>query len=226
VIDSLTQLDLSNLRQVVFCGGETLMGQSYWEVADWLADNVPNAKQQLFVNFQTNGTQPILDKNYKIIEKLHGVKMHISLDGTRERFEYLRWPATWNQVTDNILQIKQTAPSNVMFLVEETISIFNLWYTNELSQWTEQNFIHNREGDVVNHTKHLAHGIFSLDACSQEYVSAMQQKSDQNLIPRTWKENPSKIQSMIENIKQFDQFRSQSFAKTFSEVAEFYARYL
>jgi sulfatase maturation enzyme AslB (radical SAM superfamily) len=226
VIQSLQQLDLSNLRQVVFCGGETMLGQSYWDVADWLANNVPNAQQQLTVCFQTNGTQSISAKNINVIEKLHLVKLHVSLDGVGEKFEYLRWPATWNQVTDNILQIKQTAPSNVMFLIEETISIFNLWYGNELSQWVQQHFTTNREGDIVDHTKHLAFGDFPVTNCSTEYVAAMQDKSDRHLIPLNWSENPVQIRNMIQLIKQFDQLRNQSFEKTFPEVANFYSRYL
>lgn len=226
IIQSLQQLDLSNLRQVVFCGGETMLGQSYWDVAEWLADNVPDAKQQLTVCFQTNGTQPIVPKNISIIEKLHLVKLHISLDGIGEKFEYLRWPATWQQVTDNILQIKQTAPSNVMFLVEETVSIFNLWYTEELTQWVQQNFISNREGDIVNHTKHLAFGDFSVSQCSTEYVAAMKDKNNQHLIPSNWNENPAQICSMIQLIKQYDQLRNQSFEKTFPHLEHFYARFL
>ena len=226
VIHSLQQLDLSNLRQVVFCGGETMLGQSYWDVAAWLASNVPNAQQQLTVCFQTNGTQSISAKNINTIEKLHLVKLHISLDGVGEKFEYLRWPAEWNQVTDNILQIKQTAPSNVMFLIEETVSIFNLLYTDELSQWVQQNFAANREGDIVNHTKHLAIGEFSLLNCSTEYVTAVKKKNSQSLIPFNWKENPTAIHNMFNSIKKIDQFRNQSFAHVFPELAEFYARFL
>jgi hypothetical protein len=86
------------------------------------------------------------------------------------KFEYLRWPASWSQVTDNILNIRETVPSNVMFLVEETISIFNLAYITELDTWVKQNFTTNREGDPVNHTRHMATGIFRLDNCSNEYV--------------------------------------------------------
>lgn len=226
VIHSLQQLDLSNLQQVVFCGGETMLGQSYWDVAKWLANNVPNAQQQLTVCFQTNGTQPINAKNIDTIEKLHLVKLHISLDGIEKKFEYLRWPAEWNQVTDNILQIKQTAPSNVMFLVEETISIFNLLYTDELSHWVQQNFATNREGDAVNHTKHLAFGDFPVSNCSTEYVAAMNGNHNQHLIPSNWIENPAQIRNMIRLIKQFDQLRNQSFEKTFPELANFYARFL
>jgi len=226
VIHSLQQLDLSNLQQIVFCGGETMLGRSYWDVADWLADNVPNAKQQLTVCFQTNGTQPIGEKNIKTIEKLHLLKLHISLDGVGKKFEYLRWPAEWNQVTDNILQIKQAAPSNVMFVIEETISVFNLLNTDEVLQWAQQNFSTNREGDVIDHTKHLAIGEFSLLNCSEEYVIAMKGKRDQHLIPSNWKENPMEISKMIKSIKQFDQLRNQSFEKTFPELAGFYCRFL
>jgi hypothetical protein len=98
--------------------------------------------------FQTNGTQPIHPKNFETIEKFHLVKLHISLDGVGNRFEYLRWPANWRQVTDNILDLRKTLPGNVMFVIEETVSIFNLLYINELESWVKQNFTTNREGDV------------------------------------------------------------------------------
>ena len=221
-IEALSRMDLSNLRMLVFCGGETMLGQEYWDVAAWLADNVPNAKQQLTLCFQTNGTQTIHPRNFKTIEKVFLVKLNISLDGVKERFEYLRWPANWNQVTDNILNLKEIVPSNTMFLIEETVSIFNLAYLGELDDWVVKNFSTNREGDLVNHTKHLALGMFGLHNCSQKYVDWIQQTNNQNLISPDWKENPVQISNMIDSIHQHDQFRSQSFAKTFPEVAGFY----
>jgi sulfatase maturation enzyme AslB (radical SAM superfamily) len=225
VIAALKTLDLSNLRMLVFCGGETLLGQEYWDVAEWLANNVPNAKQNLTICFQTNGTQPILEKNFAIIERIHLVKLHISLDGVGKRFEYLRWPASWNQVTENILQIKETCPSNVMFLIEETISIFNLAYLDELDEWANTNFTTNREGDITNHTRHLAMGLYSLDHLSTEYINFIKQKPYKNLIPATWKENPTNIKQMLATIAEFDTYRNQSFADTFPEAAGFYSKF-
>jgi hypothetical protein len=223
---ALQQLDLSNLQMVVFCGGETLLGQSYWEVTDWLANNVPNAKQQLTICFQTNGTQPILEKNYELIQQLHLVKLHVSLDGIRDRFNYLRWPANWNQVIHNIMHTRETAPGNVMFLIEETISIFNLYYQTELESWIKDNFMTNREGDAVNHTRHLAKGIFGLKNCSQRYVDHVRTTSNSSLISSNWKEDLLGVQEMLIEIQKFDQLRGESFAKTFPEVAEFYSNYL
>jgi sulfatase maturation enzyme AslB (radical SAM superfamily) len=225
VIDALSKLDLSNLRQLVFCGGETLLGQEYWEVADWLGNNVPWAKKQLTLCFQTNGTQPIHPKNFEIIEKFHLVKLHISLDGVGDRFEYLRWPANWCQVTDNILDLRKTLPGNAMFVIEETVSIFNLLYINELESWVKQNFTTNREGDIVNHTRHLAHGNLNLQNMSQEYVELIKQTTHQALIPSDWKENSNSIKNMLAEIKKFDTLRNESFKKVFPELANLYAKF-
>ena len=226
VISALKQLDLSNLRMLVFCGGETLLGQEYWDVAEWLGNNVPDAKQQLTLCFQTNGTQPIHPRNYDIIEKFFLVKLHFSLDGMASKFEYLRWPASWSQVTDNILNIRETVPSNVMFLVEETISIFNLAYITELDTWVKQNFTTNREGDPVNHTRHMATGIFRLDNCSQEYVDWTSTQTVKHFINKNWKESPMEITAMLKEIAKHDQLRQQQFSLTFPELAKFYARFL
>ena len=225
VIDALSKLDLSNLKQLVFCGGETLLGQEYWHVADWLADRVLNAKNQLTLCFQTNGTQSIHTRNFNIIEKFHLVKLHISIDGVGDRFEYLRWPAQWNQVVDNILNLRQILPGNVMFNVEETISIFNLLYQQELNTWIDNNFTQNKEGDKTNHTKHMVTGVFDLKNMSSEYVECIKKTDYQNLIPPNWEENPVEIQTMLAKIKQFDILRNESFEKVFPELRNFYARF-
>ena len=225
VIETLERLDLSNLRMLVFCGGETLLGQEYWDVAAWLGDHVPNAKQQLTLCFQTNGTQSIQPRNYDIIEKFFLVKLHVSLDGIGARFEYLRWPASWAQVTDNILSLRDNVPSNVMFLVEETVSIFNLAYLDELDTWVKQNFTTNREGDPINHTRHLAMGLFKLENCSKEYVDWTSDLPLRRYIGAGWKESYPQIEFMLKEIHKHDSMRQQRFASTFPEVAEFYQRW-
>lgn len=225
MIEILKTLDLSNLEMVVFCGGETLLGQGYWRVAEAIADLAPHAKDKITISFQTNGTQPILERNYKIIERFHLVKLNISLDGIREKFEYLRWPAKWDQVSNNILNLKATLPTNVLFLIEETLSIFNLYYYKELEQWVMDNFATNRLGDIINHTRHTAFGIFNLSNITQEYVDTMRKTDINNLIRTNWIEKPTEIQSMINEIARFDKTRDQNWTKTFPEVAEFYKRY-
>jgi sulfatase maturation enzyme AslB (radical SAM superfamily) len=226
MIEILKTLDLSNLEMVVFCGGETLLGQSYWKVTEAIAELAPHAKEKVILCFQTNGTQPINEKHFKTIEKFHLIKLNISLDGIGDRFEYLRWPANWNQVVNNIQNLKQTLPNNVMFLIEETISVFNLYYQHELKDWVKKNYSVNRLGDIINHTHHPVGGDFSLNSMSQEYVDAIVNTDLGGLIKPDWKENTLQIQSMIAEIKKYDQIRNQDWRRVFPEVSEFYKRFI
>jgi len=142
-----------------------------------------------------------------------------------DRFEYQRWPAKWDQVEDNILNLRKTLPGNVMFVVEETVNVFNLLYLSELKTWINSNFTTNRGGDLVNHTKHLAHGDFGLQNMSVEYVKLIKQTDQHTLIPTNWKENSVAIQAMLAEIKKFDALRNESFEKTFPELHKLYSRF-
>ena len=224
-IEMLKKFDLSNLISLTFCGGETLLGNDYWEVCEYLA-TLPHAKESLMISFQTNGTQPIPKKRYDLLDKFHLIKLHVSLDGVEERFNYQRWPADWKQVEENLFNIKENAPGNVMFLIEETLSIFNLAYYGEVAKWRKQYFNTNREGDLVDHTHHIAQGTYHHRGCTQEYVDFLRTTKESNIISADWEEDPVLIKKMIAEIKQYDQFRNQSFKESLPKVAEFYKRYL
>jgi sulfatase maturation enzyme AslB (radical SAM superfamily) len=226
VIDFLKKIDLSHLEVLVFCGGETLMGHNYWKVAEYLSTAIPNVKTQLTLSFQTNGTQPVPKKYFELIERFHLVKFNISLDATEEKFNYLRWPAEWNQVVDNIFNLRDNLPVNVMFVIEETISIFNLYYQLELEQWTKINFNSNRLGDIINHTRHVANGQFGLHNLTREYAEALECTNLYNFVQKEKIDNPTTIKSMISSINRFDLIRKEDWRTTFPEVAEFYSRYL
>ena len=216
IIKVLKSLDLTNLEMVQYCGGETLMGNTYWETSKILAELIPNDKEKLTLGFQTNGTQPIDEKYYEIIEKFHLVKFVISLDGTKDKFDYLRWPANWNQVSDNILQMREKLPVNVMFIIQETACNLNLFYHDEVSSWINSNFNTNRLGDVTNYAKQLViHNNLDVNNITQEYYNAIKLKGLENLLLPTWQENPQKITDMLEEVNRFDKIRNQDWRKIF-----------
>lgn len=219
-------LDLSNLQQAQFCGGETLLGNTYWNVAQLLADHVPDAKNNLLLGFQTNGTQPIDEKYYNLIEKFKLVKLMISIDGVNDRFDYLRWPASWNQLVDNIMHLRETLPSNVMFYIQETTSCLNLFHFGEVEKWVRSNFNTNRFGDYTDHSTQLAmHSYLGVNIITQEYVDAIKNTNKFQFVSSSWKENPQQIKNFIQETEKFDRIRGQDWKKTFPEVADFYSRY-
>jgi MoaA/NifB/PqqE/SkfB family radical SAM enzyme len=227
ILTALRSLDLSNLEMVQFCGGETLMGNTYWDTANAIADLVPDAKNKITLGFQTNGTQRIDERNFEILEKFHLVKLLISLDGIEDRFNYMRWPADWNQVVANIMSMREQLPVNVMFIIQETASNLNLFYHNEVTDWVDQNFSTNRLGDVTDYAKQLAiHQHLDINNITQEYYDAISSSNIVNLLSQNWCEDPQAIKLMIQEVELFDKFRNQDWKKTFPEVAEFYSRYI
>ena len=42
-------------------------------------------------------------------------------------------------------------------------TVINLFYHNKVANWVSDNFAHNREGDVTNHTQHYAIGNFDIN---------------------------------------------------------------
>jgi len=219
--------DLSNLKQAQFCGGETLLGNTYWDTAQLLADMVPDVKDNLLLGFQTNGTQPIDEKYYSLLEKFKLVKLMISIDGIGDQFEYLRWPANWNQVVDNILNLKDKLPSNVMFFVQEVTSNLNLLYFGEVEKWVNANINTTRFGDRVDYSTQLAiHEYLNVNCITQEYVDAIKNTNKFQFINANWVENPEKIKTFIRETEKFDKIRGQDWKKVFPEVANFYSRYL
>jgi organic radical activating enzyme len=227
IIKVFKSLDLTNLEMVQYCGGETLMGNTYWETTKILADLIPNTKDKITLGFQTNGTQSIDEKYYDLIEKFHLVKFIISLDGVGDRFNYMRWPADWDQVSDNILAMRENLPVNVMFIIQETASNLNLFYHDEVSNWVEKKFSTNRLGDITNYSKQLVvHQNLNVNNITKEYYNAIQAKGLTNLLSSNWQENPENIKRMIEEVEMYDKFRNQNWRTTFPEVAEFYSRYL
>jgi sulfatase maturation enzyme AslB (radical SAM superfamily) len=225
VIQTLRTLDLSNLRQVIFCGGETLLGQEYWEVARWIVQNTPNAKQNLTLCFQTNGTQSISPRNFDVIDSCKLVKLQVSIDGIGTRFEYLRWPASWSQVCDNLMDLRERLPGNVMFLIEQTISIFNVLDLQDVDDWVEEKFNADATQDRADCTRHLAWGKYAVKNSSRELMQKMREQRLDNLVAADWAEDPAAIRLMLEEIQKFDQHRGQAFAATFPAVFDCFRRF-
>lgn len=227
IYNTLKSLDLSNLEMVQFCGGETLLGNLYWEAAELIAELVPNAKNKIVLGFQTNGTQPIHEKNYKIIEKFHLVKFMISMDGIQDRFEYMRWPANWNQFVDNINNMSEKLPINVMFFIQETTNCLNLFYHTEVPNWVKENFNTNRLGDPTAHSTQLVmHPNFNVNNITQEYFDAIGNSNIKNVLEKNWTENPTKINKMLLELDKFNTITGKNWKVIFPDVVNFYSRYL
>jgi len=215
----LDSLNIESISQIKISGGEPFIGTGYWELLSALPIDIISNTELLI---QSNGTIRLRDNHLKTFEKFRLVKISFSIDGFGDRFNYLRWPGDWHQLTNNLNYVRDTVPSNVMFNVEETISIFNLAYHNEVKDWVAANFSSNKDGDPILYNVHLANGIFSLDQITNEYID----DNNHRYINDNFTENSENIIRMIKVINQFDLIRNQSWLRTFPKLKDYYRRYI
>ena len=99
--ESIPNINYKNLEWVHFNGGEPLLTNTHFE----LLNNIPKEQRKnVILEYNTNGTirVDINDDKWKIFQEFRSINMTFSIDGIGETFEYLRWPAKWEKVKDNV----------------------------------------------------------------------------------------------------------------------------
>ena len=121
-LDQVSNLDY--LKHIEFIGGETLMSKSLWKYLR----NIPADSS---FSLQTNGTYKLTPYHVKTLSKFNKFNICFSLDGYGKIFEYLRQPADWGQVSDNIKQYSEALGNNNLSIYI-TISNLNIFYIDKI----------------------------------------------------------------------------------------------
>jgi MoaA/NifB/PqqE/SkfB family radical SAM enzyme len=120
ILDSLKQL--SNLEYIHIAGGEFFYSKQCLRILEAIKTaNIPN------VAFITNGTI-CSDNHISILKEFKNLNLRFSIDGTEDYYEFIRYPAKWNEVKTNILNFKNQLPTAhlELVMVVQPLNIFNL----------------------------------------------------------------------------------------------------
>jgi len=142
----LKNLDLTHIKKIHFNGGEPMLNNDQTQLLVKLEQE--NVLKDVFLSYNSNGTIMPSKEVVGLWGKTRLVKIFFSIDAIGSAFEYIRWPATWEQTTKNILDMKKNLPGNVMFGFNVTVASYNLLELTDLCEWFDQNIARNREGDA------------------------------------------------------------------------------
>lgn len=124
----------SNLRRLEFYGGEPLLDKQTPKLLKMFSDSGQSKK--IALNISTNCTiRP--DRSWaKMISKFENFNLSMSIDGIGPHFHYIRHPAKWDEVLDNINYFVslRNKISNFYILPTITVSIYNIFYLPEIYQ--------------------------------------------------------------------------------------------
>jgi len=138
---------LDYVEQIYFAGGEPLLMEEHYRILDELV------RRSLFhvrLIYNTNFTHTDL-KGKSVFEywKLFdSVAVGASLDGAKDRAEYIRKGTKWQQVEQNRIDMLRICP-DVDFYISPTLSILNAWHLPDFHRnWVERGFIQAQDLNV------------------------------------------------------------------------------
>lgn len=143
--DFVNKLDLSEIEHISFAGGEPLFDKMHYEVLEKCIDRANNIKLSYATNLSmlTLGKYDVLElwKNFKEIE------IFVSLDGPKEKNDYIRNGADWKVIAENISKL-QLSKCNIIIIGKVTLQNTNIYYLPETLDWFNELNIESQIGYV------------------------------------------------------------------------------
>lgn len=133
---SLVSDTLPKLTELYFFGGEPFFTKEVWSLLKHGVE--AGHSHHIGIIMSTNCT--IWDERVLIFDNYEHTHLAMSIDAVGFKFEYLRHPAKWNEVRKNIDKIvkwRNNLPEKRSLSLGVTLSVYNLWYLNELIDLAE-----------------------------------------------------------------------------------------
>lgn len=132
---------LENVESIYFAGGEPLMMDEHYQILERIIEI--GRADKIKIVYSTNFSKLTYGK-YNVIElwkHFTEVSVQASLDGIRERGEYIRKNIKWNEVEQNAIKLKQECP-HVHFTLDICVSLMNAYDVMTLhKEWSIMSFI-------------------------------------------------------------------------------------
>jgi sulfatase maturation enzyme AslB (radical SAM superfamily) len=127
------QVDLKAAKRILIVGGEPTINEQFIQSLEKLATTKYN---DIEIVISTNAV--VLPARLKTLCKTFAkLKFSVSIDGFDRINHYIRWPADWEKIKQNIRYFHDTGR---LFNFNTTVSIYNVAHLYELYQYIDQNF--------------------------------------------------------------------------------------
>jgi len=177
------------------------------------------------IHYITNATKFPDPEFWELWKYFKNVDIQLSLDGVGEKFEYLRWPAKWEEVLANVRKYKEMRSNmgNIQLSISHTISILNVWYVREFIDWCQSEKLPTPYLGLVHTPYHYAINNLtgSIKLNIADHLSKTCCQTDSEHLISFLMQPPSKANSLDDFFywtSELDEMRAQSFSTTLPEI--------
>ena len=218
--------NLETIKQFDFYGGEPFLSKKMWEILRICVEK--GYAKDIELHYNTNGTT--WPKEIDLWKHFKEVNLSFSIDGIGERFEYMRFPAKWDEVVANMQKAREfnLVNKNMSLSWCITLSSLNIYYLPEVIEEYYKNY--NDFGMYLN----LVHGpqhfnvgkmpdsikeevISHLETIPKEYEQLWYQLPGIIGFIRNGTHNPDLWKTLGHLIVKHDGYREQDFKEIFRD---------
>ena len=128
-LTTIPDVDYARLKYLSLVGGEPLLEKRNWDILEKLKSL---GNTDIFVTIVTNGTVNINKHNKKILESFSRLNFCFSIDGLEDCYQYLRFPASWNDLEKNVRSYREITDN---ISVSTMISNINVFQVAAMKEW-------------------------------------------------------------------------------------------
>ena len=120
--------------RIKFLGGEPTIMPGVLELLDFMIDNSLTTTPLMFTTNCTNENRRFVDK----ISRFTDVYFHFSIDGIGKTLEYIRHPAHWNKIEENINKLCSINSNWLAPMCNTTIQAYNIHHLKDYVYWLKE----------------------------------------------------------------------------------------
>jgi hypothetical protein len=120
-------------------GGETMIQPGFLKLVDWLI--AENLASTTILRITTSLVPSISEKFLERFAQFRHIEFLSSIDSVGENYHYVRWPARFNKVQDNLVTLESLCkqyPGKFSLSVSPVFSLNNIFYAADYLDWWEQ----------------------------------------------------------------------------------------
>ena len=213
-----------NIVHVDIPGGEPFLS-GVDEQQSLLSHYISTGQAKNVTLHYTTNAQIFPDKQWwQLWTHFKEVDIQLSIDGVGSRYEYIRYPATWSVLVENVSNYLKIQQSNIKLSVSHTVSAYNIFYLDEFFEWCYNVGLPRPWVGRVHTPSHMRPTVW-LDPARTMIINQLLNSKHKDIV--TWatliiNNNDSDLFETFKiKVKKHDAYRQLNFSKTFPELAEY-----
>lgn len=225
IIQGITDI-APNLIHADIHGGEPFLSgiEEHHNFLDFYINTGQASKMS--IHYTTNGTIWPDDQWTQRWQHFKEIDLQISIDGVATRYEYLRYPSSWEVLEKNIQKFieYEKLSDNVRLSVAHTISAYNIYYLDEFITWCSSVGLPKPWLGKLHNPAMLRPTVWTTDA---KMFIAEHLDSSQNFEVKKWahhlRSNDDSVlfDEFVKRTLVHDQYRNLDFKHAFPELAKY-----